>query len=288
MSTMMNKILFLALVTFCLLSCGNKQRKVDEVLNQWINKEIMIPNDLVYTMYGTDTVDYTTSFTDYKILMYVDTVGCTSCQLQLERWIDWMDYLKRKSPYTISYLFNFYPKDIDELKDLLSFNRFPVPVCLDQTDRLNCLNQFPSGWPFHTFLLDSENRVVVLGNPVSNGNIADLYRKILVSEVPTSPLSTQFEVVQSEIELPQVKMDSICAEFVLKNVGKNRLVINNLNTSCGCTSAKYSKEPVMPGDSVTIKVTVKKEKKGRFNETITVYCNTPDSLLALKLYGNII
>ena len=107
----------------------------------------------------TDTVEYSQAYTDYKILVYVDTVGCTSCQLQLERWLDWVDCLKNKSSYSVSYLFDFYPKNTEELVDLLRFYDFSVPVCIDETDRLNQLNKFPAGGKFHTFLLDRDNKV---------------------------------------------------------------------------------------------------------------------------------
>ena len=50
----------------------------------------------------------------------------------------------------------------------------------------------------------------------------------------------------------------------------------------------YTKQPINPGDSGLVKVFVKKEKEGYFNETITVYCNVSDSPLVLKLYGNAI
>ena len=105
----------------------------------------------------------------------MDTVGCTSCQLQLERWLDWVDCLKNKSSYSVSYLFDFYPKNTEELVDLLRFYDFSVPVCIDETDRLNQLNKFPAGGKFHTFLLDRDNKVVLVGSPVNNENIAELY-----------------------------------------------------------------------------------------------------------------
>ena len=55
-----------------------------------------------------------------------------------------------------------------------------MPVCIDETDRLNQLNKFPAGGKFHTFLLDRDNKVVLVGSPVNNENIAELYRDILL------------------------------------------------------------------------------------------------------------
>ena len=43
--------------------------------------------------------------------------------------------------------------------------------------------------------------------------------------------------------------------FKFYNVGKEKLVINYVHTSCGCTAADYTKTPISPGASGEIKVT---------------------------------
>ena len=200
-----------------LFSCGRSgQHKANRVLEEWIGRQVIIPNDLVYTKYGTDTVEYSQAYTDYKILVYVDTVGCTSCQLQLERWLDWVDCLKNKSSYSVSYLFDFYPKNTEELVDLLRFYDFSVPVCIDETDRLNQLNKFPAGGKFHTFLLDRDNKVVLVGSPVNNENIAELYRDILLAPDTVSMMRTDVEISQREVNFPKIVKDSIQYSFPLK------------------------------------------------------------------------
>lgn len=45
--------------------------------------------------------------------------------------------------------------------------------------------------------------------------------------------------------------------FTLQNTGKALLVIDDVNTSCSCTSVQYSKEPVKPGESLRITVIYK-------------------------------
>ena len=45
------------------------------------------------------------------------------------------------------------------------------------------------------------------------------------------------------------------AIFKFKNEGKSPLIINNVVASCGCTTPKWSKDPVMPAQSGEIKIT---------------------------------
>ena len=60
---------------------------------------------------------------------------------------------------------------------LLKRDGFDRPICIDLDDRLNKLNKFPADMTFQTFLLDKNNKVTVLGNPVHNTAVKDLYLK---------------------------------------------------------------------------------------------------------------
>ena len=73
--------------------------------------------------------------------------------------------------------------------------------------------------------------------------------------------------------------------FVLVNTGNSLLVIQDIVTSCGCTKVEYSKEPVLPGDTLDVKVFYEAEDAGYFNKVVTVYCNTENSPLRLTVKG---
>ena len=66
--------------------------------------------------------------------------------------------------------------------------------------------------------------------------------------------------------------------FTLKNTGTNPLVVDNVSTSCGCTSVDYSKEPVRPGNSILLNVTYKADDP--------VYCNAESSPVVLRITGD--
>jgi len=44
---------------------------------------------------------------------------------------------------------------------------------------LKNINNFPNDPNFQTFLLDQNNKVLIIGNPVTNNNIRQLYEYIL-------------------------------------------------------------------------------------------------------------
>lgn len=143
------------------------------LVSEWQGKEILFPENVVYTKYVTDTVRYEQPESEYKILVYVDSTGCTSCKLQLDKWKKLMCELDSSS-IEIPLLFYFQTTDHKEIYHILRQDRFEHPVCIDTNDQLNRLNRFPSDM---AFLLNKENKVVLIGNPVHNPAIKELYLK---------------------------------------------------------------------------------------------------------------
>jgi hypothetical protein len=67
-------------------------------------------------------------------------------------------------------------------------------------------------------------------------------------------------------------------DFAFTNKGDAPLVILKAVASCGCTTPLYTKEPIAPGASSTIKVTYNTAgRPNTFHKTITVYTNDPDA-----------
>lgn len=77
------------------------------------------------------------------------------------------------------------------------------------------------------------------------------------------------------------------AQFVFTNVGTLPLVINQAMTSCGCTVASYTKEPVEPGKQGQVTVTYDGRGKipGHFRKTITIRSNAKTPLTRLFIEG---
>lgn len=70
-----------------------------------------------------------------------------------------------------------------------------------------------------------------------------------------------------------------------KNLGVVSLTVENIVTSCGCTSVEYSRRPVSLKDSLVIKIKYKAESPGYFNKDIAIYCNVLSSPVYVKLSG---
>ncbi|GAB3260029.1 hypothetical protein GCM10027347_24050 [Larkinella harenae] len=76
--------------------------------------------------------------------------------------------------------------------------------------------------------------------------------------------------------------DTVSRNFKFKNEGEFPLIINNINTSCGCTTPEWPKKPIEPGQESSIKVMFNSQgKRGVQNKTVTVYANTDPSFTEL-------
>ena len=286
---MKNGLVCFFVMFFCFSSCGDaKYKATTSILQEWEGKTIRFPSDMVFTIQLKDTVKLSVS-EGYKILTYVDSVGCISCKLRLDQWKTLIaDMELMLEP--VQFLFFFSPNKQSDVYRTLKISNFSYPICIDETNSLNKLNHFPTDMAFQTFLLDKDNKVVAIGNPVHNPKVKELYLKIIQGKEGTESkklLTTEIEVKEQTISLGRFNWkEEKKAVFKIKNIGDRPLVINDVATSCGCTSVDYPKEPVRPGDSLSLQVTYKADHPEHFDKTITVYCNANPSLVRLKITGD--
>ncbi|MRY94185.1 DUF1573 domain-containing protein [Parabacteroides distasonis] len=281
--------LIILLLTIFLSACQDKQKEIITLLvKEWQGKQILFPENMVFTRFASDTTNFVIPTSDYKVLVFVDSIGCTSCKLQLSRWKEFIRYTDSISQKNIPFLFFFQFDDQWEIHSLLIRENFDKPICLDRSDSLNQLNHFPKDIRFQVFLLDKNNKVVVIGNPVHNPNVKELYLEEISRKQPVAPIQTTVKVEKESFLLETIPLGkSKDTLFKLVNTGDQPLVIIDVTTTCGCAQTLFDKHPVQPGESLHIKVGVTPENKGLFDETITVKCNT-NQLIKLNIRGNTI
>jgi hypothetical protein len=76
-------------------------------------------------------------------------------------------------------------------------------------------------------------------------------------------------------------------EFQLTNTGKTPLVIQEAHGSCGCTVPEYPKEPIQPGQTVTVKVRYDTNRIGPFEKQVTMTFQGKDTPAVLHIHGKV-
>ena len=284
----MKKIWLLLCCTFFLCSCMEKS-KIMSVYEEWINKKIKFPTDMVFTVGATDTVSFAFK-KQYKVLSHVDSTGCVNCRLSLDQWKRWISEVDSLENGKVQFLFFFSPKQWDDAFYSIQVNDFDYPVCIDLKDSLGILNNFPKDEAFNTFLLDKDNKVIAIGNPIHNPKIKELYLKIIQGQ----PIREEKEAIQTRVTMPETSFtfgdfpwqEAQTHSFEVKNTGNQPLVIQDVTTSCGCITVDFAKEPVLPGGTAVVTVTYKADRAEYFNKTVTVYGNAEQLPVQLHVAGN--
>lgn len=76
-------------------------------------------------------------------------------------------------------------------------------------------------------------------------------------------------------------------EFEITNNGAEAVKILDVKTSCGCTAAGYSKEPIEPGNSTNLTASYNAKKAGIFSKDIKVYTDAQEEPFLLKIRGEV-
>lgn len=85
--------------------------------------------------------------------------------------------------------------------------------------------------------------------------------------------------------------DIVEKEFAFYNSGESPLIILDAKSSCGCTVPTWSKDPILPGDSGSLKVVFNSKMKGGLDidKKVRVSANTwPSKINIVHLTGKVV
>ena len=277
-------------VIILFVSCQESRKEhINRLVKEWEKKEIVFPKNPTFTILGNDTVDFMIKKSNHKVVVYVDSTGCVSCKLRLKEWKEFIAYVDSVSGGQVPFLFFFQSKDNKELRYILKRDNFRLPVCVDSQNEFGKLNRFPSELMFQTFLLDKDNRVKVIGNPIHNLSVKELYLKEIEGIKETEALAlTQLVPDREEYDMGIVAENETKKQKVLlKNTGDVPFIIKGITTSCDCTTAEYDWKEIAPNEQKEMVVSYKAEQPSDFWRTVTVYGNIPGQALTLSFVGRV-
>ena len=78
------------------------------------------------------------------------------------------------------------------------------------------------------------------------------------------------------------------ATFIVTNISSEPLIIEAANPTCGCTISDYTKSPIAPGKTGTIKATYNAANIGTIHKTLTVKFNGVDEVKSINLAGEVL
>lgn len=181
----MKSIVYIILSCYLIVGCSffSRKKEISNIINEWEQKEIIFPTLLISDFNKQDSIFQTLLEYKYKILHFIDSSGCTPCKLTFYEWTqltkEIQDFQKE-----IAIIYVIAVKDsvtMIKTNQWKQLHKFKIPIFYDTKHILNDTNQFIKDPIYQTFLLDHNNRVLVIGNPIYNTKIWNLYKKTITN-----------------------------------------------------------------------------------------------------------
>ena len=98
----------------------------------------------------------------------------------------------------------------------------------------------------------------------------------------------EIEFEKKVVDFGNLKVGDVkVVTITYKNIGKKPLILDDVIASCDCTEVEWSKAPVMPGKTGTIKATYTAKNTGLISKRITVLSNANTDRVILQLKGEV-
>ena len=113
----------------------------------------------------------------YKLIHYIDSASCSSCYLQKVKINDFLFHMEELSNNEFYNVIILTPGSNakKDLEHLFSEKLIPQTIFIDSANTFLQRNpHIPSETMYHTFLLDENDKAILVGNPITNKKIKEL------------------------------------------------------------------------------------------------------------------
>ena len=118
----------------------------------------------------------------YTMVVYVDSTECSSCALSKLRFWNPLIAEAKKKQLDIDYVFILAPKkeDMEDVNVELEITDLQSSIYVDTAFVFKMNNKdFPKENKYHSFLLNTDGKVIFIGSPITNKKLMDIYKNIV-------------------------------------------------------------------------------------------------------------
>ena len=166
------------LVVACSLTCCSNKHAIRDKIALMKSSKIDICLDSMMCVTKSTDIDENLS-KPFRLIVFVDSSSCSLCEIR-KIW-KWEAFLKEKERSNFIGLFVILEtnrKKMADIKETLESDGISCPVYLDyKFSFLRNNPHVPNNHLFHSFLLDKNDSVILIGEPIQNKTIENLYDK---------------------------------------------------------------------------------------------------------------
>ena len=115
-----------------------------------------------------------------KLIVFVDSTECSKCRIDnFVRYGSLLDLSLNTGAFEMMFLLSTEKTDYRNIVEHLVESSPPYTVFLDSENKFRDDNPIiPDNSAMHTLTVDSDNRVLLVGDPIYNESIMNLFRKV--------------------------------------------------------------------------------------------------------------
>jgi hypothetical protein len=178
------KIILISLLPiFCVnSSCirnnkNNTKNQFKENVKAYIGKKIILPEDSLILLKDDNILPIEESNLRSNEMKIVTSINgnCHICVYNLDKWKQ--ELIKKLNSKKLHFIFYLHTDDYDLFKKSLYYKiSGDYPLLIDTTNAFVSDNDLPKmDKRFHTFLINKNNEIILVGNPLQNIKIKNLY-----------------------------------------------------------------------------------------------------------------
>lgn len=286
---MKQTLLSISLFLIALSACVDSKKSQRKSVMEFVGRQVVIPEGLeVHLGAGDEPLSNYDGY-DYKIITVVDSTNCTTCKMKLSYWGKLIN--QYNACKNVDFLMVVITSELNEIKQQLLISDFRLPVCIDSTGLFVNANGLSTKDDYTTMLLDADNNIVAIGNPVNNPKIRKLYSELING-------SDSDYIDNSQVVIPEPTImhggfhvnDTILQNYDIINSNDFSLTIDEIVPSCDCISITVSPKNLNPGESdvIQLQYIVSDSTPGLINNYADVFFYEIDQPTRLTLKGYIV
>lgn len=274
------------LLLHLLVSCSQTNSKIEPIkseLSEYIGTKWNLPPDSSAKILGRE-FGINELHSDFLIVSYIGEADCTACHLKLPFWKAISERLDTISRASANVLLIIRPDTLDKVVEFLNHAHYDYPIIIDTLGRFSNLNNLPSVEFFHTLLIDSNHKVIGLGNPVYDGGVEEWYIS-KIAGTKSQKDSNQIYIGNTTMDLGVVKQGSTHNfEFVVQNKTDTIIPLSKAESGCDCVTISAHNLTPGPNNVISVKF-IPTDDEGAFHKTLTIRYNGVARPIIIHLYG---
>ena len=175
----MTKLLLISLMFVFLMSSCSRSKEIEYAMNLMCSRKISIPcKDMIHIPYKNDNCSHEQNI-NKKMIVYIDSTECASCSMK--QMFEWNDLLWMEEKRLVQFIFIFQTAYTEDMIEVFNTSRLEHCIYIDTCrvfDKAN--SHIPDNKMYHTFLIDENDCVLLVGNPIRNSTIMKLFKRIVV------------------------------------------------------------------------------------------------------------